>query len=58
MTTTNYCPECGGVSRSNSPLIYEHSDFSCSFRWDGERWKPITFETIERERYGEDDETL
>ena len=54
LTSNDYCPECGGVSHSDSPLVLEHSDLSCSFRWDGEQWKPLPYEIIERERYGDD----
>lgn len=35
-----FCPECGGLYFSGSSLIYEHSNFLCSMRWDGEKWIP------------------
>jgi hypothetical protein len=36
------------------PQFKYHEDSSCSFRWDGEHWKPLPYSVIERERYGMD----
>ncbi len=37
-----FCPECGGVFFAGTSLVYEHSNLSCSMRWDQQerKWKP------------------